>query len=410
MEIPMDAALIARIKNEMEREAQRSAPPDGFPSMSLIRTERYTDADFFELERAQLWTRTWLLAAHREELPERGSYRLWDKAGPGIIIVRGHDDEIRAFYNACQHRGAPLVRDDSGKTRRFVCKYHAWTYELDGELVGVPDEHDFVALDKGCHGLKPVRCETWGGWIFVNQDPDAGPLLEFLGPIPAEMEQYGTDSLRFAGRHSMLLNCNWKAAMDAFLEVYHLKFIHPNSVDKLLDHRRTTIGLFENGHSRMVSAKRPESTEMGFGGSGVEPIATATEIPRIANLSYNIFPNLVTPTDLSGFPYLQFWPRDAGTTEFEISWYVADWGDGELPEFWKAFIGIFDVVLGEDTENLSWIQSSMESPGFAGIPLSYQERRIYYFHEHLDAVLGRDRVPEALRVDPLMHAYVERRA
>ena len=404
----MDGALIERLKREMECEAAREAPPEGFPATPLIQTGRYTDEGFFELERERLWTRTWLLAAHRDELPERGSYRLFRKAGPTIVIVRGLDDQIRAFYNACQHRGAPLVRDDEGRTRRFVCKYHAWTYDLDGRLVGVPDESDFVSLDKACHGLRPLRCETWGGWIFVNQDEDAAPLIDSLGPIPAQMEQYGPGSLRFIGRHDIRLSCNWKAAMDAFLEVYHLPFIHPTTVSQLLDHRRTTIALFEGGHSRMVSAKRPESLTGGFVGEGVAELPGVTELPRIANLSFYVFPNLVTPTDLTGFPFLQFWPVDRRSTDLEVSWYVADWGEGEMPEFWKRFVGIFDLVLAEDTENLEWIQASMESPGFRGAPLSYQERRIYHFHESIDRTVGIERVPEPLRVEPLMHAWLEK--
>jgi phenylpropionate dioxygenase-like ring-hydroxylating dioxygenase large terminal subunit len=196
--------------------------------------------------------------------------------------------------------------------------------------------------------------------------------------------------------------------MDAFLEVYHLKFIHPTTVNQLLDHRRTSIALFEGGHSRMVSAKRPESVTSGFVGEGVEEIPGVSEIPRIANLSFHVFPNLVTPTDLTGFPFLQFWPIDIRTSDLEVSWYVGDWGEGEMPEFWKSFVGVFDLVLGEDTANLSGIQASMESPGFRGVPLNYQERRIYHFHEVLDRVLGVDRVPEALRMEPLMHAWVER--
>jgi phenylpropionate dioxygenase-like ring-hydroxylating dioxygenase large terminal subunit len=403
----MDAALIARIKQQMEQEAARSAPPQGFPRMPLIPSGRYTDPDFFEQERAALFSRSWLLAAHRDELPERGSFRLWRRSGSPILIVRGHDDEIRAFYNACQHRGAPLVREETGRAQRLVCKYHAWTYELDGRLARVPDEEDFVDLDKSCHGLRPVRCETWGGWIFVCEDTGAPPLLDSLGQVASDMAQYGPESLRMIDRHSVRLSCNWKAAIDAFLEVYHLKFIHPTSVNSFLDHRRTAISLFPGGHSRMISGKRPESLDGGFGAGAVAEIPTASEIPRIANLSFHVFPNLITPTDLTGFPFLQFWPIDVRTTELEISWYVADWGEGEMPAFWKTFVDVFDVVLGEDTENLAWVQESMESPGFSGPRLNYQERRIYYFHEQVDQLLGAQNVPEALRIEPLLGPYVE---
>ncbi len=396
-----------RLKQEMQVEGGRGRAPDGFPHLPRIPAARYVDAAFHALERETLWRRSWLLAAHTDEFPAAGHYRLWDKVGSPIVLVRGRDDTYRAFYNACQHRGAPLVRDQSGRVGRFVCRYHAWTYELDGRLVGVPDEADFVGLDRACHGLVPLRCERFGGWIFVNEDMEAPPLLESLGPVAREMAQFGPDSLRCIDRHSVELACNWKAAQDAFLEVYHLQFIHKQSVNSLLDHRRTTLGLFANGHSRMVTAKRPESIDQGFGGPGVVEIPGVSEIPRIANLSYHAFPNLVTPTDTTGFPILQFWPKDVGTTELEISWYVGDWGEGPVPDFWKAFVGVFDAVLGEDTENLAWIQRSMASPGFAGVELNYQERRIYHFHEQIDRVIGSERIAPALRVEPRLEGFVE---
>lgn len=391
----------------MEREAARTAPPPGFPALPKIPTVRYTDPDFLALERAHLWKRSWLLAAHKDEFPGPGSFRLWDKSGEPIVIVRGRDDVFRAFYNACQHRGAPLVRESSGHVQRFVCKYHAWTYELDGRLVGVPDEIDFVDLDKSCLGLTGLRCETFGGWIFVCESPDAPPLLAHLGQIPAGMQQFGPDALRFIDRHSVTLACNWKSAVEAFLEVYHLKFIHPTTVSALLDHRRTTISLWPDGHSRMVSAKRPESVDSGFGVGVVPSIPTVSDLPRTANLSFFFFPNVVTPTDTTGFPMLQFWPRNVRTTELEVSWYVGDWGEGELPEFWKAFLGIFDLVLDEDTQNLSWIQRSMESPGFDGPRLSYQERRLYHLNEQIDRMIGPDRIPPAWRVEPVLGPFVE---
>lgn len=404
----MDAAEIERLRARMDWEASRRSPPEGFPALPPVATGRYTDADFLALERAHLFARQWLLAAHADELAKPGAYRLWDRAGEPILIVRGRDDRIRAFYNACQHRGAPVVRESSGRSPKLVCKYHAWTYDLDGHLLAVPDEEDFTDLDKACLGLKPVRCETWGGFVFVNLDGGAPPLLETLAPVRPGMAQFGPDTLRFIDRHTIRLECNWKAAMDAFLEVYHLKFIHPNTVNQLLDHRRTTISLLPGGHSQMVSAKREDGAVSGFGVGVVPDIPTISDLPREANLSYMIFPNVITPTDTTGFPFLQFWPVDERTTEMEISWYVADWGEGEMPDFWKSFVGIFDLVLDEDTQNLSWIQRSMESPGFEGMRFNYQERRLYYFHECIDEAIGAERVPARCRVEPRLSRYVER--
>ena len=111
---------------------------------------------------------------------------------------------------------------------------------------------------------------------------------------------------------------------------------------------------------------------------------------------------------MAGFPFLQFWPIDRKTTRFDVAWFVNDWGEGEVPRFWTDFVQIFDVVLKEDTENVAWIQRSMESPACRGIPLNYQERRIYHFHEQIDRVIGVADIPQHLRVTQLMGDWTER--
>jgi len=404
----MDVALADRIKKEFEFEKHRTAPPEGFPQLPDIPAGRYTDPDFYALEQEHVWRRTWLCVGHQGELPDVGSYRLAEETGAPIVMVRGKDRRVRAFYNTCRHRGGPVVREACGKAQRLRCSYHSWAYDLEGKLVSVPDERDFVGLEKEGRALIPVRCETWGGWIFVNQDPDAEPLLDYLAPLPEQWDDLEVDDLRFVDRHTLTLDCNWKAAVDAFLEVYHLKHIHPNTVNRLLDHEGTAIGLLPRGHSRMASPVRPESRD-GYGGGGeMADIKSAGEIPRISNLAYNAFPNLVVPLDVIGFPFLLFFPVDIRTTRMEVLWQGPDWGEEEISDKWKAYVNVFDMVLDEDTQNLKWIQKSLESPGFRGIPLNYQERRIYHVHENIDRAIGAERIPPELRVAPKLDTWIER--
>jgi phenylpropionate dioxygenase-like ring-hydroxylating dioxygenase large terminal subunit len=322
-------------------------------------------------------------------------------------VLRDNGGAIRAFYNTCQHRGGPVAREPSGRVRNLRCHYHSWTYDLQGELIGVPDERDFVGLDKSCRSLVPLRCEMWGGWIFLNQDPDAIPLQQYLGSIPDEVADFRVDELRFIERHHFDIACNWKVAIDAFNEVYHIKHIHPNTVDKLIDHRGAPMGLIPHGHSRMPTPVREDRLASRMPSGNPLDIETVGEIARITNLAYNVFPNFIMPTDSTGFPVLLFWPQDIRTTRMDVLWFGKDWGDGELPGFWKDMLPLFDHVLREDTENLPWIQKSVESPAFRGVPLSYQERRIYHVHEEIDRVIGVERIPEALRVTPLLAPYVE---
>ena len=230
---------IATIRSLMEWEEARTAPPEGFPSLPDLPAARYTSAEYYALEQEHVFRKSWLFAGHIDEIPEPGCYMRWHNAGDPIIIVHGMDGVVRAFYNTCRHRGAPVVTEDRGKSSRLMCAYHHWTYKTDGSLVGVPSRKDFPDdFDMSCRGLIPVRCEMLGNVIFVNFDENAAPLSDYLGPICDEWEEFQFDKLRLAARHSFDLDCNWKVAMEANMEVYHVPFIHPETVAPLVDAHR----------------------------------------------------------------------------------------------------------------------------------------------------------------------------
>ncbi len=402
----MEAAHIEYLREGMAYERDRSGPPEDFPQLPDIPGGRYVDEDFLALERDHLWKRSWLYAGHADELPEPGSFLMFKKTGSPIFLIRGKDGEIRAFYNTCRHRGGPLVKEDCGQVRGLVCGYHGWTYDLAGNLINLRDKRDFVDLDLKQRALIPVRCERFGNWIFVNEDPDAEPLLEHLGPIPGHFAQYQIDKIRFVEKHGFDVECNIKVLMDAFLEVYHLKSIHQNTVDRFLDHRGSKILLWKNGHSLMLTPnRRPDWVDPGT--IGMQKIDTVNEVFANNNPSFNIYPNLVTPLSDSGMPFLLFWPTGPRTMHIECHWFAPDWGDGPLPEKWPERIANFDRILAEDTQFAPQIQESVESPGFKGMPLNYQERRIYHWHEELDRRIGPERIPESLRVPQVLGDFVE---
>src|ERR1700761_3438356 len=136
----MDAAMVRRIKSGMEYEANRTAPPPGFPAFAPIPGGRYVDPEFLALEYEYMWKRSWLYACHLDELPSAGSYMMFRKTGSPILIVRGQDDVVSAFYQTCRHRGAPIAKEECGKAEGFVCSYHGWTYSLDGRLLNLRDK------------------------------------------------------------------------------------------------------------------------------------------------------------------------------------------------------------------------------------------------------------------------------
>ena len=140
----MNQQEIDHLRDLMEYEASRTEPPQAFPALPDIPGGRYTDPRFFELEKQHIWRKAWLLAAHIDEVPEPGCFRLWENAGQPVIIVHADSGDINAFYNTCSHRGAPVVTEASGKRPRLTCKYHGWSYSHDGDLLAIRDAEDFL--------------------------------------------------------------------------------------------------------------------------------------------------------------------------------------------------------------------------------------------------------------------------
>lgn len=407
----MDAAYIDRIRQRSLEEASRTEPPAGFPKLPPLPLGRYTDPGFYELEQRLLWRRSWLYAGHLSELPAAGSYKLCDIAGAPVVLVRGEDDVVRAFYNSCRHRGAPVVRSSCGTARMLVCQYHSWGYDLCGELQRVPDERDFVGLQRSELALPSVRCERWGGWLFVNLDHDAVALAEWLHPLPTILEEVAAAPLRVIDTKTVSIRCNWKVLAEGFLEVYHARTIHPQTVGSRLDTRGTVISLFDHGHQSMVSplSERAAASGRGDGREALPKFPGATELFWTTNPAHGIFPHVISPLDARGFPFLVFWPEAVDRTRLDIVWFAADWGEGPNPhaDTWQRRLDAFDVVMDEDYANLEPIQRSMAAAAHGGQVINYQERRIWHVHAWIDKVIGPDAIPEALRVPDLLAAWVE---
>ena len=410
--MPMDPQQVAPLKALMEWEGRRTAPPEGFPHLPDLQAGRYTSPEYFALEQAHIFRKSWLFAGHIDEVPDPGCYMRWHNAGDPIVIVHGTDGKVRAFYNTCRHRGAPVVTADRGRSSRLMCGYHIWTYKTDGTLVGVPERRDFSNLDLSCRSLIPVRCERFGNCIFVNFDPDAMSLIEWLGPIADEWAEFQFDRIRLGARYSFDLKCNWKVAMEANMEVYHVPYIHPTTVAPLVDAKRNVNHFYPNGHARML-APAPRETDREHvraieSPPGWKQIETVGELGRTATQSYTMFPNWVSPLSNYFVPPLIFWPTGLNTTRLELVTMALDWGDGPAPDLWTVADDTqpngrrMSPIILEDTQFGEAIQKSMESQGFKSVPLSYQEARIYSFHQSCDRMIGLDRVPPELRVEQVI--------
>ncbi len=353
-----------------------------------------------------LFGKTWLLAAHLDEIPEPGCFQRWDITGIPVVIVHTLDGQIHALVNRCSHRGAPVVLKQTGKRSRFTCPYHGWNYGNDGALISVPSERDFDNLDKSCLGLKQLRCERLGKLIFVNFDQQAQGLEQSLGPLVAEWAEFDLDNCRLARRDRFVVNCNWKIAMEANLEVYHVPKIHGDTVAPMLDSKRNVNTLYPGGHGRMVAPKPHSNTDEKWRSSWPE-IETVGDIARTCTLSYNVFPNLVMPLNQFVVPPIQFWPNGIDQCIVETWTIGADWGakDQKGPDMWTEGEGQRpNQILREDFEIAEAIQSALPHDGDSEIRLSYQEARIYYWHQYADTLMGQKNIPEPLRVHSAISA------
>jgi phenylpropionate dioxygenase-like ring-hydroxylating dioxygenase large terminal subunit len=193
---------------------------------AYIPKARYLDPDFLKLELEKMFTRTWLMACRVEELPGVGCFVEYEIGSHSILIVREAKDSIRAYYNACRHRGTRLARG-RGRVGSIICPFHGWRWNLDGSIRLVLDREEFVPRSDDDLGLVRVRAEQWGGFVFINMDPGAMPLLEYLDPIPRIFEPFQFENMRYRWMKGVILPCNWKTALDGFLEAYHVAGTHP---------------------------------------------------------------------------------------------------------------------------------------------------------------------------------------
>jgi len=402
----LDAATVDEWIARVAVERARTAPPADFPTLPDLPGGRYTDGDFFALERTRLWRRTWLYAGHVDQLAEPGAFFVWPYGSAPIVLMRGDDGEVRAFYNTCRHRGAPVLRTEQGVAGPvLVCGYHGWSYDRAGRLRGVTERRDWTAVDPACRSLVAVRCERFGNWLFVNEDRQAEPLADFLAPLARYLAHLPLQEFKLIDRRAFAVRCHYKVLLENFLEAYHFKLLHPRTTDRIFDYQGTSVHLWRNGHSMMLSPNR-RADWVDPGAIGMPELSHATAIERDHNPSYCVFPNLILPIAPSGIPCITIWPTSLTESAMEVLWFAPGARSPRDP-LWDTRIANFDRIVDEDIQFAEPMQASITSPGFTGVPLNYQERRIYHWHEELDRRLGRERVPEALRVRPLLAGWVD---
>jgi phenylpropionate dioxygenase-like ring-hydroxylating dioxygenase large terminal subunit len=387
----------------------------GLPTAPVSYEDSISPA-FYELERDAVFRRTWLNVGRVEQLPRKGSYftKELDAARTAVVVVRGKDDEVRSFHNMCRHRGNKLVWDDypredtSGTCRQFTCKYHGWRYDLEGALTFVQQESEFMGLDKADFGLAPVRTETWEGFIFVNLDPEAEPLGDYVGRLGAGLEGYKFGALTQKHTYRAEIGANWKLFIDAFMEFYHAPVLHAKQATadesaKLQGVGYEALAYDVDGPHAMVSSwggMAPPKDE-----SMVKPIERVLrsglfgpwEGPDLGELPEGLNPSRHRAWGIDSFLFFpnfmllvwkpnwyltyHYWPTSYNTHIFECSLYFAPPQNAYERLQQELAVVTFKEYSLQDGNTLEATQMMLESRAVSAFPLCDQEVMLRHLHQ-----------------------------
>ena len=425
----------------------RSESPAAGQSTADLSIERYFAKEWHDREIEKVWRKTWQLACRVEEIPNVGDHIVYDIVHDSLIVTRTGPDEIRAYVNACLHRGT-LLRTEGGCAKQFRCPFHGWTWNLDGKLKVIPGEWDFPHVDKAELSLPEARVGTWGGFVFVNFDPECEPLDSYLENLPEHFKAFNLEDRYKAVHIGKVMPCNWKLAMEAFVEAYHVPVAHSQVLAYYGD-SNTQYDVWPGVHhvSRMISVQgvaspsKPATTaaqtveemrrdvpffagkpiEVGEGEAARQKLAERArekisrsigrDISDISDtetmdlIEYMLFPNMV-PWGGQILPLTyRFRPNgdDPETSIMEIMMLFKKGPDGSHPEPAKLRMlgtdeawgdapemGSAGYIVDQDVDNLMRIQKGLRATRKPGITLArYQESRIRHFHGTLDAYMAR---------------------
>ncbi len=414
----------------------------------IFTTERYHDIEFARKEWTHMWRKTWSLAGLASDIPNTGDYFKYDVGPESFIVVRtgSGDHDISAFYNVCHHRGNRLVFDDFGSVDKFVCAFHLWSWNIDGSLLNIQDRETFreeVVCDNP--PLTEVRCEIWQGLVFINMDPDAAPLLEFLDVLPEHLAPFNIADMTIIKDLQTEWPCNWKIAHDAFVEVYHVQSVHPEILPFLNDYQ-VQWDLYANGMSRMLLKfgevsphfEDQEAVNEGLKAlldeAGVDPEAYSGEPDGVRKAiqqgkrekarrlgldysaftdnqltddwNYSIFPNVTFNAHPEGLLIQRFRPhaRDPQKSVYDLMVLIHPVDDPKYRV--PAYMGVEDdvaisgkvrperrhiaygeeglgMVISQDAVMMGHMQQGVQSHGYAGARYSEQEQQLRHWHLEL---------------------------
>ena len=319
---------------------------------STIPARWYTDPAIAALERRAVWSRSWQPVGRVAQLAEPGAYVTAEVAGEPIVVVRGADGALRAFFNVCRHHAAAVMTQPCGKADRLRCPYHGWTYDLAGRLRGVPELDGVEGFERDAMGLVPVAVDTWEGLVFVYVDPGpAGPppLAGQLGALVGQVAPLGLGQLAFYARRTYTLACNWKVYVDNYLDGgYHVPHLHQR-LGAVLSYTDYTIECFD----RFCLQAAPIAP-----GPGADAEAAAVRTGRA--LYYWIYPNLMLNWYPGHLDVNLVVPLAVDRTAVIFDFYFADVGpSGEAHN--QASVALAEQIQDEDVAICESVQRGQQA-------------------------------------------------
>ena len=334
-----------------------------FTSGAKTLPQRYfVSPKIFAEEKEKIFSREWVLVGHQSQISKAGDYLVANVANESLIIVLDQKSTIRGFYNVCRHRGTRLREDRSGHASAIQCPYHAWTYGLDGRLIGAPHMDDVRGFDKADYSLHSVHLALWEGFIFVNLADSPTPLDECFAPLAGKFSHWNLPKLRSAKRIDYEVRANWKLIFENYSECYHCPGVHP-MLSKISPYDSAendlTEGPFLGGFMKINKGK--SLTMSGNACASRLGDIAAEDFHRI--FYYSIFPNVLLSLHPDYVMVHQLWPQSSERTLILCDWFFHP---EDAIEFW-------DMTNKQDWHVCELSQQGIASRAYEAGPYSSRE-------------------------------------
>ena len=377
-----------------------------FPQLGTgpVSVEPYMSEEFLAKERETIFKKMWLLAGRVQKIPERGDFfvKKIEVLNTSIIVVRGQDDTVRAFYNVCRHRGTNVAHGE-GNCKYFTCNFHGWVYDTEGKNRHIADESQFHDLDKSKFNLHSVHCEVWNGFIFVNFDEHPREtLIEQLAELGTQLQDFPFEDMQVRGNWGATLKANWKLFLDAFQEGYHVATVHsgtintyytgarnphcrPSSVRLYKRNRSLTIPFnpeFKIHPSEEYAVSVGESLSQGEAGLSKLLPGANPDGDEFYSFDINaIFPNWLLDTSVGFFFVHEFWPIDACTTRWEATMYFPPAKDAASLISQEQSVALLRDAFREDISTSEGSQAGLMSGSLKEIHFADTEISCRHLYE-----------------------------